>query len=37
MAHIRIMDTIKNVQDAERSCTLARRSQDLSVPLDAAA
>jgi len=37
MAHIRIWYTIKNVQDTERSCTLAGRSRDLSVPLHAAA
>jgi len=37
MAHIRIMDMIKNVQNAGRSCTLAGQSQNLFVPLDAAA
>jgi hypothetical protein len=37
MAHIRIMQGIKNVQDAERSCALAERAPDPVIPLDAAA
>jgi hypothetical protein len=36
MAHIRIMQAIKNVQDAERSCALAERAPDPVIPLDAA-
>jgi hypothetical protein len=36
MAHIRITQAIKNLQDAERSCALARRAPDLATPLDAA-
>ena len=37
MAHIRITQAIKSVQDAERSCVLAERAPDLAIPLDAAA
>jgi hypothetical protein len=36
MAHIRITQAIKNVQDAERSCALAQRTLDLAALLDVA-
>jgi hypothetical protein len=37
MAHIRITQAIKNVQDAERSCALVERAPDPARVLDAAA
>ena len=37
MAHIRITQAIKNVQDAERSCVLAEHVPDSTIPLEAAA
>ena len=37
LAHIRVAHAIKNLQDAERSCTLADRAPDRTIPLDAAA
>ena len=37
MAHIRISQAIKNVQEAERSCALAERAAGLAAALDAAA
>jgi hypothetical protein len=37
LAHIRITQAIRNLQDAERSCALAGRAPDPAIPLDAAA
>ena len=37
LAHIRIMQAIRNVQDAERSLRLAQRAAGLELPLDVAA
>ena len=37
MAHIRISQAIRNVQDAERSLRLAGQITDVAAPLDAAA
>jgi hypothetical protein len=36
MAHIRVTQAIKNVQEAERSCALAERAPSPAVRLDAA-
>ena len=37
MAHIRIAQALKNIQDAERSLTQARHAADVAAPLDTAA
>jgi hypothetical protein len=37
LAHIRIVQALDNLQDAERSFALAQRAADLITPLDTAA